>query len=86
MNTLVAACLRFYFWPKTHIQASKCKLVRYHGAKSMIGFPTILCVSEELAHNFKVVLKSMIGFSTILYVSDELLHAIGAYFQGSILY
>ena len=31
-----------------------CDLVRYHGTKSMIGFSTILCVSDEL-HNFKVV-------------------------------
>ena len=31
------------------------ELVRYHSAKSMIGFSTILCVSDESAHNFKVV-------------------------------
>ena len=38
---------------------SMCELVRYHDAKSMIGFSTILCVRDELlaqsAHNFKVV-------------------------------
>ena len=33
-------------WPKTHAQTSFCELVRYHGAKSMIGFSTILCISD----------------------------------------
>ena len=39
--------MRFFFWPKTHAQASLCELVRYHGAKSMIAFSTIMCVSDE---------------------------------------
>ena len=33
---------------ETYAQASTCELVRYHDAKSMIGFSTILCVSDEL--------------------------------------
>ena len=33
---------------KNQAQASMCELVRYHGAKSMIGFSTILCISDEL--------------------------------------
>ena len=39
---------RFCFCPKTYAQAWMCELVRYHSAKSMIGFCTILCVSDEL--------------------------------------
>ena len=31
-----------------------CVLVRFHGAKSMIGFSTILCVSDELFHTIGV--------------------------------
>ena len=48
MNTVFEAWLQFSFWPKTHAQAPMCELVRYHGAKSMIGFSKILCVSNEL--------------------------------------
>ena len=44
---VVEARLQFCFWPKTLAQASMCELVRYHGAKFMIAFFTILCVSEE---------------------------------------
>ena len=51
LNTVIEAWLRFCLWPETHAQASKCNLVRYHGAKSMIGFSTILCVSNELLAN-----------------------------------
>ena len=53
VNTVVEACLRFYFWPKTYAQASICELVRYHNAKSRIGFSTILCVSEELLRSIE---------------------------------
>ena len=48
VNTMVKAWVRFCFWPKTHAQASMCEPMRYHGAKSMIGFSTILCISDEL--------------------------------------
>ena len=46
VNTVAAAWLRFCFLPKTHAQASMRELVCYHGAKSMIGFSTILWVSN----------------------------------------
>ena len=36
------------FWPRTHAREAMCELVRYHGAKSMIDFSTILCVFDEL--------------------------------------
>ena len=38
----------YFFWPKTHAQASMCELVRCHCAKFMIGFSTILCVSDAI--------------------------------------
>ena len=47
-----------FFWQKIHAQNSICELMRYHGAKSMIGFSIILflryCFTQS-AHNFKVV-------------------------------
>ena len=54
VNIIIEAWLWFCFWPKTHVQASML------GAKPMIEFSTIQCVSEELlraqsAHNFKRV-------------------------------
>ena len=36
----------FVFDQKSRAQASMCELVRYPGAKSMIDFSTILCVSD----------------------------------------
>ena len=48
LNSVVEVWLRFSFWPKTYTQASMCELVRYHGVKSMIGFYTILCISDEM--------------------------------------
>ena len=45
-NTVVETRLWVWFWP--HVQALMCELVRYHRAKSMIGFPTILCSSVKL--------------------------------------
>ena len=48
INTVIEAWLQFCFWPKTHSQLSICELVRYHDAKSMICFSTILFVSDDL--------------------------------------
>ena len=57
VNTVVKAWLQFCFRPKTHVQASMCELVRYHGIKSMIGFSTTLCVSDELLQDFGALLQ-----------------------------
>ena len=45
------------FLTKNSRTATMCELVRNHGAKFMIGFFTILCVSDaQLAHNYKAVI------------------------------
>ena len=49
----------FVFGQKlTRIHRCVCELICYHGTKSMIGFSTILCISDELfrvsPHKFKV--------------------------------
>ena len=48
MKTVVEAWLRFCFWPKTQARTSMWELVRYYGAKSMIDFATILCISDGI--------------------------------------
>ena len=48
--TTVKSCYRFCFWPRTHAQVSMYELLRYQGAKSMISFSTILCISDALLH------------------------------------
>ena len=54
--------LRFCFCPKTHAQASICERVRYHGAKSVIGFSTILCISNELLRAIGAQLQDSIPY------------------------
>ena len=49
---------------KTHARASMCELVRYHGTKSMIGFCTILFVSDELLRAIHALLRGSIPYWT----------------------
>ena len=64
LNTVVEAWLWFFFffWSKTHAQASLCELGGYHGGKSMIGFSAILCISDELLRAIGAWLQGSIPY------------------------